>query len=198
MAALAERRIIPHEELKARAEEKSEAQAEANAETRPEHLRLLEALLFAAAVPLDEKTLGGAAARGRRPQGERSRALQAEYLAARRQPGEDRQQVDLPHRGRPVVAAHQGSHRPEEAVARRDRDARGDRLPPAGDPRRGRGNPRRGDVEGHLRRADGDRLDQAARPPQGAGPPDHLRHHARTSCRTSAWSSWAICRAWRS
>ena len=56
MAALAERRIIPHEELKARAEEKSEA--EAQAEVRPEHLRLLEALLFAAAVPLDEKTLG--------------------------------------------------------------------------------------------------------------------------------------------
>ena len=56
MAALAERRIIPHEELKARAEEKSEADAEAN--VRPEHMRLLEALLFAAAVPLDEKTLG--------------------------------------------------------------------------------------------------------------------------------------------
>jgi segregation and condensation protein B len=51
MAALAERRIIPHEELKARSERKSEAEA------RPEHLRLLEALLFAAAVPLDEKTL---------------------------------------------------------------------------------------------------------------------------------------------
>ena len=60
MAALAERRIIPHEELKARAEEKSEAQAseQAQIEVRPEHLRLLEALLFAAAVPLDEKTLG--------------------------------------------------------------------------------------------------------------------------------------------
>src|SRR5215510_10482553 len=51
MAALAERRIIPHDELKARAEEKAEAAP------RPEHLRLLEALLFAAAVPLDEKTL---------------------------------------------------------------------------------------------------------------------------------------------
>ena len=49
MAALAERRIIPHDELKARAEEK-EAEA-----VRPEHLRLLEALLFAASVPLDEK-----------------------------------------------------------------------------------------------------------------------------------------------
>ena len=51
MAALAERRIIPHDELKKRSEEKSEAAA------RPEHMRLLEALLFAAAVPLDEKTL---------------------------------------------------------------------------------------------------------------------------------------------
>ena len=77
MAALAERRIIPHEELKARAEGKSEARAqerahevaradEAPAEqgagakapaTRPEHFRLLEALLFAASAPIDEKTL---------------------------------------------------------------------------------------------------------------------------------------------
>ena len=82
MAALAERRIIPHDELKARAEEKSEAQAQANeqadAEVRPEHLRLLEALLCAAAVPLDEKTLGA-----RLPEDvdlkESLRALQAEY-----------------------------------------------------------------------------------------------------------------------
>jgi len=72
MAALAERRIIPHDELKARAEEKSEAAA------RPEHLRLLEALLFAAAVPLDEKTL---AARLPEDVDLRAslRALQAEY-----------------------------------------------------------------------------------------------------------------------
>jgi len=72
MAALAERRIIPHEELKARAEEKSEAEA------RPEHMRLLEALLFAAAVPLDAKTLGS-----RLPEDvdlkASLRALQAEY-----------------------------------------------------------------------------------------------------------------------
>ena len=72
MAALAERRIIHHEELKARAEEKSEAEA------RPEHMRLLEALLFAAAVPLDEKTLGS-----RLPEDvdlkASLRALQAEY-----------------------------------------------------------------------------------------------------------------------
>jgi segregation and condensation protein B len=79
MAALAERRIIPHEELKARSEGKSDAQAQARAQeqareqahaedkvradegaeaaARPEHLRLLEALLFAASAPLDEKTL---------------------------------------------------------------------------------------------------------------------------------------------
>jgi segregation and condensation protein B len=72
MAALAERRIIPHEELKARAEEKSEAEA------RPEHMRLLEALLFAASFPLDEKTLGS-----RLPEDvdlkASLRALQAEY-----------------------------------------------------------------------------------------------------------------------
>ena len=78
MAALAERRIIPHEELKARAEEKSEASEQAQAEVRPEHLRLLEALLFAAAVPLDEKTLGS-----RLPEGVDLKAalyaLQAEY-----------------------------------------------------------------------------------------------------------------------
>jgi segregation and condensation protein B len=72
MSALAERRIIPHEELKARSEERSEAEA------RPEHLRLLEALLFAAAVPLDEKTL---AARLPEDVDLRAslRALQAEY-----------------------------------------------------------------------------------------------------------------------
>jgi segregation and condensation protein B len=80
MAALAERRIIPHEELKARAEEKSESQAgdQAQAEVRPEHIRLLEAMLFATAVPLDEKTLGS-----RLPEGVDLKAslyaLQAEY-----------------------------------------------------------------------------------------------------------------------
>ena len=74
MAALAERRIIPHDELKSRKERKAEGEAEA----RPEHLRLLEALLFAASVPLDEKTLGA-----RLPEDVdlrvTLRALQAEY-----------------------------------------------------------------------------------------------------------------------
>jgi segregation and condensation protein B len=89
MAALAERRIIPHDELKARSERKAEAEAEAAAaaaaevtveqpDARPEHLRLIEALLFAASQPLDEKTLGA-----RLPEDvdlrQSLRALQAEY-----------------------------------------------------------------------------------------------------------------------
>jgi segregation and condensation protein B len=92
MSALAERRIIPHEELVARSERKSEAEAvkseaevmegemtnEAESAARPEHLRLLEALLFAASEPLDEKTLGA-----RLPEGidvrESLRTLQMEY-----------------------------------------------------------------------------------------------------------------------
>jgi segregation and condensation protein B len=76
MAGLAERRIIPHDELKSRAERKGAAEAEA----RPEDLRLLEALLFAADQPLDEKTLGA-----RLPAGTDLRAtlkaLQAEYAS---------------------------------------------------------------------------------------------------------------------
>jgi segregation and condensation protein B len=81
MAALAERRIIPHDELKSRSERKAEAETEVTGpemQARPEHLRLLEALLFAAAEPLDEKTLGA-----RLPEGvdlrESLGALQQEY-----------------------------------------------------------------------------------------------------------------------
>ncbi len=76
MAALAERRIIPHDELKSRAGRKAEAEVQA----RPEHMRLLEALLFAASEPLDEKTLAA-----RLPEDvdlkASLRALQAEYAA---------------------------------------------------------------------------------------------------------------------
>jgi len=59
MAALAERRVIPHDELKSRSKRKAEAaRGEPTAVApRPEDLRLLEALLFAASEPLDEKTL---------------------------------------------------------------------------------------------------------------------------------------------
>jgi segregation and condensation protein B len=73
MAVLAERRIVSHEELQ---EARSERQSEAP--VRPDHLRLLEALLFAAGEPLDEKTL-----KARLPEDvdvrEALRALQAEY-----------------------------------------------------------------------------------------------------------------------
>jgi segregation and condensation protein B len=60
-------------------EESSDEQLQAEEpESRPEHLRLLEALLFASAAPLDEKTLGA-----RLPEGVDLRvslaALQAEY-----------------------------------------------------------------------------------------------------------------------
>jgi segregation and condensation protein B len=56
MTALAERRVIPHDELQSRSKRK-EAEDSAVAAVRPEDLRLLEALLFAASEPLDEKTL---------------------------------------------------------------------------------------------------------------------------------------------
>lgn len=54
MTALAERRVIPHDELQSK---RKEAEDSAVASVRPEDLRLLEALLFAASEPLDEKTL---------------------------------------------------------------------------------------------------------------------------------------------
>ena len=53
-------------------------------ETRPEELRLLEALLFAASEPLDEKTSGEAFAGRRRPARE-SQAAAGRIRAARRQ-----------------------------------------------------------------------------------------------------------------
>jgi segregation and condensation protein B len=56
MTALAERRVISHDELQSLSKRK-EAEDGAAASVRPEHLRLLEALLFAASEPLDEKTL---------------------------------------------------------------------------------------------------------------------------------------------
>ena len=198
MAALAERRIIPHEELKARAEEKAERRGSAASAAGP---------------PGASAAARGAAVCGRRCRSTRRRSARgcrrtstSRRACARCRPNTRRAASTSSASAtsgrsaprRPVVAADQGSGGSEEAVARRDRDARRDRLPPAGDARRGRGNPRRGDVEGHLRRADGDRLDQAARPPQGAGPADHLRHHRGLPVALRPGGSWAICRASRS
>jgi segregation and condensation protein B len=74
MASLADRRMmIPDDDA-----EQEQQETEAQAESRPEELRLLEALLFAASEPLDEKTLAQ-----RLPAGTDVRAalrrLQAEY-----------------------------------------------------------------------------------------------------------------------
>ncbi len=90
---------------------------------RPEELRLLEALLFAAAEPLDEKDAGGAAAGGRRRARRRCAQLQAEYaprgvnLVRIAGKWTFRTANDL------VLAAHAGGGRAAQAVARRDRDA---------------------------------------------------------------------------
>ena len=69
MPSLAKRRLVIAED-----------EVESMSETRPEELRLLEALLFASAEPLDEKTLAA-----RLPQGvdvkEALTALQAEYAS---------------------------------------------------------------------------------------------------------------------
>jgi len=82
MTALAERRVIPHDELKSRSKRKAEAATDdaVAAAPRSEDLRLLEALLFAASEPLDEKTL---AARLPAEVDVRSslRALQIEYAS---------------------------------------------------------------------------------------------------------------------
>ena len=95
MASLAEMRVT------------SATQRDRIAETRrraPEELRLLEALLFAAAEPLDEKTLAA-----RLPDGHRcARALwraAGRIRAARRQPRPRRRQLDVPHGERSRLAA---------------------------------------------------------------------------------------------
>ena len=145
------------------------------AQARPEELRLLEALLFAAGQPLDEATLSR-----RLPNDvdvkDALGGAQGRIRHARRQPGAGRQEMDVPHRRRSVVAAHQGDGGDAQAVARGDRDARHHRLSPAGHARRDRGNPRRGGGGRHARRAAAHGLDPAARAAQGAGPADHLRH----------------------
>src|SRR3546814_4078516 len=53
---------------------------------------------------------------------------------------------------------------------------RSDRLPPAGDPRGDRGDPRRRPLQGNARRLAGDRLDPPQGAPQDAGPPRSEEH----------------------
>src|ERR1700736_178949 len=65
-------------------------------EVRVEELRILEAMLFASAEPLDEKTLAARAATA--------------ICLARGQPGADQWKVDLSHRRRSRVALEQGNN----------------------------------------------------------------------------------------
>ena len=96
MASLAEKRM---DRCRGRSD-----RPECRAEARPEELRLLEALLFASAEPLDQTTLAK-----RLPEGvdvkAALRAAAGRIRPARRQSGARRQQMDLPHRRRSVVAA---------------------------------------------------------------------------------------------
>ena len=143
--------------------------------TRPEELRLLEALLFAAGEPLDEAMLAR-----RLPNGVNVKAALAQLKDEYATRGVNlvrvgkkwtfRTAIDL------VLAADEADRRDPQAFARGNRDARDCRLSPASDARRDRGNSRRGDGDRHARRAAQDRLDSSARPPQGAGATDHLRH----------------------
>jgi segregation and condensation protein B len=85
MPSVAKRRlaiaeVVVEENVESIVAEVVQDEVEPMSETRPEELRLLEALLFASAEPLDEKTLGA-----RLPQGvdvkEALKQLQAEYAS---------------------------------------------------------------------------------------------------------------------
>src|SRR3546814_9743817 len=65
----------------------------------------------------------------------------------RREPGEARRALGLPHRRGPRAAHGAREQGGAQAVAGRARDPGGDRLPPAGDPRRDRGDPGRRPVQ---------------------------------------------------
>jgi len=93
MASLAEKRMDDAEERPV------DPNTETDAVARPEELRLLEALLFASAEPIESGDVGEADARRRRHQGGAG-ATASGIRLARCQPGARRQQVDVPHRRR--------------------------------------------------------------------------------------------------
>ena len=106
-------------------------------------------LLFAAGEPLDEATLARRLPDGVECEG-CAGAAEGRIRHARRQSRARRQEVDVPHRRRFVVAADEADRRDPQAVARGGRDARDHRLSPAGDARRDRGNSRRRGGAGTL------------------------------------------------
>jgi segregation and condensation protein B len=99
-------------------------------EARPEELRLLEALLFASAEPIDQATLAK-----RMPDGVDVKAalaqLQAEYAPRGVNLVRVANKWTFPHRRRSVVADDARKHGDAAAVAGRHRGARDHRLSPA-------------------------------------------------------------------
>ena len=136
-----------------------------------EAMRIAEALLFAAAEPLEESEIARPPARRRRCRRDSGAA------AARIMP---RRGVNLVRVGKKWLfrtAADLGwllsreETQPQQAFARRVRDAGDRRLSPAGHARRDRGHPRRRHLQGHARRAARDRLGAAARRRRTPGRP---------------------------
>ena len=127
-------------------------------QARPEELRLLEALLFASAEPIDQAALAK-----RMPDGVDVKAalaqLQAEYAPRGVNLVRVANKWTFRTAGDLSWLMTRESTETRRAVARGDRGARDHRLSPAGDARRDRGNPRRGHLQGHARRAAGNRLD---------------------------------------
>ena len=113
----------------------------------------------------------------------------------RRQSRQGGRQVGVPHRRGSRLSAGALRHAGAPPVEGRARDAVDHRLPPAGDARRDRGDPRRNDVGRHARHPAGDRMGAPARPPPGARAPRHLRHHGYVPLAISAWKASRICRA---
>ena len=140
-----------------------------------EAMRMAEAIVFASAEPVTEKAL-----LARLPEGvdvpRRDERAAGRLREARRQSGQGRRRLGVPHGRRSRLPDEQGCRAAEEAVARRARSAGDHRLPPAGDARRDRGDPRRRDLQGHARHADGNGMGAHARPPPHAGPSGDLRH----------------------
>src|ERR1700730_6962314 len=145
------------------------AESAIDAQARPEELRLLEAVLFAASEPLDQATLAK-----KMPDGVDIKValaqLQADYASRGVNLVRVANKWTFRTAGDLSWLMTRGEHRDTAVVARGDRDAGDHRLPPAGHPRRDRGNPRRDHFQGNARCADGNRVDQAAWAPKDAGP----------------------------
>ena len=155
----------------------------------------LEALLFASAEPLDEATLA-------RHLDEAADVAGAACASSpKAMPGAASTSCGSPAAGRfaphpispPDCASSEGSTRKLSRAA--VETARRHRLPPAGDPRRDRGNPRGGARQRHDRHAD---AKPAGSVPRVGAPAPAARssgRRPRTSSRISAWTPWPSCRA---